>query len=106
MNEIKMPQIDEKQSESMLSEVKWTFAKTYAKTAPHEYIVNHQYPSVFEQMCNSIDAEGYDQDFTLSGHTNRYRYYNLGGYKYWHFDTILNREPLNCGLMADGQRGF
>ena len=101
-----MTELDQKQLELMLSEVKWTFAKTYAKTAPHEYIVNHQYPLVFEQMCKLIDAEGYDRDFTLSGHTNRYRYYNLGGYKYWHFDTILNREPLKCSLTVDVHRSF
>ena len=49
----------------------WIFAKTYAKTWPHEYIDNYGYQSKF-----------YNQLTT---------YFDYDGYTYWHMENIINR---------------
>lgn len=75
--------------------MKWTFAKTYAKTAPHEYILENDYPEFFAEMTDKIAREGIEELFTLLGHTNTYRYYYESNYKYWVIDNILNRAKAN-----------
>ena len=61
---------------------RWTFAKTYAKKAPHEYIVRGR--------INGTDAEFLEfRDYILNegmtmyywGHPNKYVY--IDGYSYW-----------------------
>ena len=66
---------------------KWKFAKTYAETAPHEYIVDEWNIDLFKEICHLIDTDGYEEIF----YDKSFRYYNIGEYKYWHYDTILNR---------------
>ena len=42
----------------------WIFAKTYADTYPHEYIVQEQVDnSLFIELGNFIDAYGYESYF-------------------------------------------
>lgn len=65
----------------------WRFAKTYAKTAPHEYMLKEWNPELFKAICDLIDADGYEEKF----YGETFRYYNIGEFKYWHYDTILNR---------------
>jgi len=69
---------------------KWKFAKTYAETAPHEYIVDEWNIDLFKEICHLIDTDGYEEMF----YDKPFRYYNIGKYKYWHYDTILNRCPI------------
>ena len=69
---------------------KWKFAKTYAKTAPHEYIVDEWNIELFKEICHLIDTEGYEEKF----YDKTFRYYNIGEFKYWHYETILNRCPI------------
>lgn len=74
-----------------ITEQKWIFAKTYAKTAPHEYIVRKSSPKFFDKMKKLIDQEGYDapwRDGTI------YRYLKIGDYKYWYIEDILNRDKI------------
>ncbi len=73
-------------------EITWTFAKTYALTAPHEYILEEQYPEFFAQMKAKIESEGVDEPFTLSGYTNTYRYYYTDEHRYWIIEDVLNRD--------------
>ena len=65
----------------------WKFAKTYAKTAPHEYMLKEWNPELFKAICNLIDAAGYEEHF----YSVKFRYYNLGEFKYWRCEDILNR---------------
>ena len=74
-----------------IKDAKWIFAKTYAKTAPHEYIIKNQNLELFNAIANLIDTKGYTKDFTLSGHTETNKYFDIDGYRYWHYDVVLNR---------------
>ena len=64
----------------------WKFADTYAETAPHEYIIDKWNIELFKDICHSIDTEGYEETF----YSRPFRYHNRGGFKYWHYDTVLN----------------
>jgi hypothetical protein len=70
---------------------KWIFAKTYAKTAPHEYITRKSNPKFFDNVCGLIDKEGYNKKWRDG---KEYTYLKILDYKYWHFDIILNREKV------------
>ena len=65
----------------------WKFAKTYAETAPHEYIVDEWNIELFNEICLLIDNDGYEEMF----YDKPYRYYNIREYKYWRCGNILNR---------------
>ena len=65
----------------------WKFADTYAETAPHEYILNKWNIELFKEICQLINTDGYEEMF----YGKPFRYYNIGEFKYWHYDTILNR---------------
>jgi len=68
----------------------WKFAKTYAQTAPHEYIVDEWNIKLFREICHLIDTQGYEEKF----YDKPFRYYNIGEYKYWYCENILNRCPI------------
>jgi hypothetical protein len=63
------------------------------RDAPHAYIVrstNADTEALFVAMKEKIAGDGYAGRY--GGFA--YRYYHLGGYKYWAFRLILNREKL------------
>lgn len=67
---------------------KWTFAKTYAATWPHEYIVQEQVDNdLYLELARHIDTYGYKSYFYRTPQT----YFNYGGHAYWHMDNIINR---------------
>ena len=69
---------------------KWTYAKTYAKTAPHEYFLHHQNPELFKALAAKIERSGVDEAF----YSRTFRYLYLGAYKYWRYDNVLNRTKI------------
>lgn len=79
----------------------WTFAKSYADSAPHEYVVIHDLPEedrdVFDTFVAYIRTHGYEQEFGGRPFT----YLDLDGYKYWTMGnpipetTVLNRKPID-----------
>lgn len=75
----------------MIKAQKWTFAKTYAKTAPHEYIIQSWNPLLHSTLAEFIKKYGYDKQFKNDG---TFRYWEFQGYKYWHMGVCINREPL------------
>ena len=68
----------------------WKCAKTYAKTAPHEYILKEWNPELFQVICNLIDSDGYEEKF----YSETFKYYNIGKLKYWCCGNVLNRCPI------------
>lgn len=63
-----------------MRETKWTFAKTYAKTWPHEWIVKDRCDvELFERAAAHIIEHGFDGEFFK----NRQRYYEEDGIVYW-----------------------
>ena len=68
----------------------WTFAKTYAKTWPHEYIVREKVDfSLFTELAEHIDKHGYPSHFYKTPMV----YFDFGGRTYWHMINIINRCP-------------
>ena len=77
----------------------WTFAKTYAKKAPHHYYVKHELKSeedqrTFMEFVVHIREYGYKKMFFKKEFT----YFDLDGFQYWTYGDplettyILNRR--------------
>ncbi len=59
---------------------RWTVAKTYASTWPHEYIVRHNVDErLFVELVHHIRAHGYDGFF----YQKRLRYFDDDRWVYW-----------------------
>ena len=84
---------------SLLKSCRWTWAKTYAKFAPHWWTHRSSWPSeVFTRVVEAIHAHGVDVPWGRAGKI--FRYLRPGdGYQYWVMDkpeqagetVILNR---------------
>ncbi|MDR3642874.1 MAG: hypothetical protein P4L74_04580 [Candidatus Doudnabacteria bacterium] len=67
---------------------KWIFAVNYAKTWPHEYIVQENVDNnLFLALANHIDTYGYEANF----YSTKNVYFDYNGNTYWHMDNIINR---------------
>ena len=91
---MKPPQLFSAGLRQFVSSEKWTFAKTYAKTWPHEYIVRrHVDEQIFVKLVAHIRANGYQGHFYKMEIT----YYDEDGLVYWTMGapieetTIINR---------------
>lgn len=73
---------------------RWQFAKTYARTAPHEYIIRAWNPELFDELARMITEQGVNKPFTLFGKTNTYKYLYYGAFKFWRIQVVLNREKV------------
>jgi hypothetical protein len=74
-----------------ISTQEWTFAKTYADTYPHEYIVKERVDAeLFSQLAYHIDTYGYTEHF----YNKPVVYFDHDGYTYWHMGIIINRCVL------------
>jgi len=66
----------------------WTFAKTYADTWPHWYIVQEQVDSeLFLELASHIGTNGYQEYF----YSKQMTFFDYEEYTYWHMDNIINR---------------
>jgi hypothetical protein len=79
---------------AFVTEQKWTFAKTYAPTWPHEYIVRDRVDeALFIQLVRHIRDNGYEGRFYRTSIT----YFDEDGMVYWTMGapigetTIVNR---------------
>lgn len=72
-----------------LVRVQWTWAKTYALTAPHWYILKEQYPGFYWRMAKSIEEGGVRREFRHSGRF--FRYLVIREYQYWIIGTVVNK---------------
>ena len=76
--------------EQFIEHSRWTFAVTYAKTWPHEYIVQEHVDNVlFLALAHHIDTFGYESHF----YKTKQVYFDYNGYTYWHMEDIINRCP-------------
>lgn len=82
MNHIK------KDLEIFINNSNWIFAKTYAQTWPHEYIVQENVDmKMFLELANYIDSNGYKNFF----YTKEMIFFDFNKYTYWHMENIINR---------------
>ncbi|HPW19112.1 MAG TPA: HD domain-containing protein, partial [Candidatus Aminicenantes bacterium] len=73
-----------------IAETPWTFAKTYARNWPHEYIVREKVDAaLFDELAAHIDKHGYQSHY----YSTKRAYFDFGGHTYWHMDDIINRCP-------------
>ena len=71
-----------------IAQQEWIFAKTYAETWPHEYIVKDRVDAeLFAQLADHIDTHGYTESF----YKTQLVYFDYGGHTYWHLGIIINR---------------
>ncbi len=71
-----------------VKEVPWIFAKTYANTWPHEYIVLEKVDKMlFDKLADYIDINGTPEYF----YNKQMIYLEHDGYVYWHMENIINR---------------
>ena len=83
-----------------ISKHEWINAKTYEKTAPHEYLalskMSESERHLFVKFGKYIRSDGYEKLFWGKS----YKYIDIDGYKYWTMDfnveetDLVNREPL------------
>lgn len=76
----------------------WIFAKTYAKTAPHEYVVydnlDEEMQKEYDWFIKQIEKNGIDEKF----YQTIFRYLYFEDKKYWTHNTeereggVLNRD--------------
>jgi SAM-dependent methyltransferase len=88
------------QMERFVKSREWTFAKTYAKKAPHEYIVKDHLSQpdkrTFEKIAQFIRDNGEERSFW----SKKFIYYRIDNKEYWTYgdpikDTIiLNRANI------------
>lgn len=73
---------------SFIKDSTWIFAKTYAETWPHEYIVQDKVDNdLFLELANFIDSNG-DPDYFYK---KQMIYLEYNGHVYWHMENIINR---------------
>jgi hypothetical protein len=85
---------------NFVGKFKWTFAKTYAKTAPHEYIVLAKVG--LEHKADFIKAAQFIRDagFRAFYYKSQRFYFALDDYYYWTMDenaedtNLINRAKL------------
>lgn len=73
-----------------INEENWRFAKTYANSHPHEYIVRSKCKNVdfFDFLCEHIKNNGHIEYFF----NRRGTYLSIGDYTYWVMGEIINRR--------------
>lgn len=103
---------DDNRIRDFISRYPWTFAKTYADFAPHEYYVKDKLDERgqedFVWFVEYIRENGFDCKFAGKKHT----YYELDGYYYWTMGNpieetiILNRCKVEDYIVKDGSMYF
>ena len=70
---------------------KWIFAKTYAKTWPHEYLVKNKVDqNLFVEMVKHIRSYGYAGSF----YSKEIGYFDEDGFVYWTMGYPLEEEDI------------
>jgi len=83
-----------KELKNLIKNSNWTFAKTYAETWPHHYLVRDMVDEeLFIKLVEHIRCFGYEGPF----YSKKYTYFEEDGYVYWTMGapigetTIINR---------------
>jgi len=77
---------------AFIADSTWIFAKTYATTWPHEYIVQERVDNdLFLELAGHIDTFGYESEF----YSTKQIYFDFGDDTYWHMGNIINRCPTS-----------
>lgn len=81
----------------------WKFAKTYAESAPHEYIVRHKSAGTDEEFIEFAKMiETYGQKLWFFSRPNKYLY--LDGRYYWTMSTNKINDNGDVKFNYDDER--
>ena len=80
--------------EQLVSSVSWRESTTYPPDMQHAYILKKNVPEVFESLKRAIEQYGFMDEFAGQPHI----YLVIGQFKYWAYDTVLNREDVQLTL--------
>ncbi len=97
----KVDNFNENLIRDFINQFKWTYAKTYAKICPHEYIVKDRIDQ--DQRSNFALVVSYirEKGFTANYKSRSGEYYILDDHYYWTMGapveetTVLNRAKLS-----------
>jgi hypothetical protein len=97
--------------EKYIATVRWQFAKTYAKTFPHEYTIPHWREDLIDTF---LWCEGFIKKHGVKGKffKTTYHYFYHKNWKYWMIpdryrgmeDGVLNREGMTEKFKQKPQR--
>jgi len=88
--------------ERIIASVKWRESTTYPPDMQHAYILKNDVPVVFDALKRAINEYGFLDEFAGQPHT----YLVIGSYKYWAYDTVLNREHVQLTLDRQTKGGI
>ncbi len=76
---------------AFVSTARWTAARTYASTWPHEYIVRRNVDErLFVELVQHIRTHGYDARF----YQRRMRYFDEDGWVYWTMGAPIDETVI------------
>jgi len=81
--------IIDKEFQELLESLPWKWSKTYARFAPHWYVLEEDYPDVMARLRPLIAEQGKQQRFRQT--TKVFTYLIIGAFKYWTMGNVLNR---------------
>jgi hypothetical protein len=81
-----------------IAKAQWRF--TPYRVHPHEFILISKDPEVWRELARRIDERGYWELFFRT----KVRYYDFQGWKYWHYEEVLNRAPLPINKIWETQK--
>lgn len=92
--------------EKWVNSFDWTFAKTYAKKAPHEYLVRDKISKDNQKLmlgfAKFIKEHGYEEKFWQT----TFVYLNIGKYKYWTCEYPLYKTSLVNRCLVENKYGY
>lgn len=71
----------------------WLFAKTMSEI-PHHYIVRDNLSENDKKIFDVFDKFIKKNGYTAKFYSKQYTYFDIGDYKYWVIENILNRAVL------------
>lgn len=76
---------------AFVNQQEWTFAKTYASTWPHEYIVRDRVDKdLFTRLVEHVRTFGHEESF----YSKRFTYYHEAGMVYWTMGEPIEETTL------------
>lgn len=76
---------------AFVNQQEWTFAKTYASTWPHEYILLDRVDRhLFIRLVQHIQAFGHEESF----YSTRFTYFHEAGMVYWTIGEPIDETTL------------
>lgn len=75
---------------NFISENRWIFAKTYADTLPHEYVVRKNVQRNFDELVLTIRNKGFKANFF----NKEFTYLQFENYFYWTMGNPINETII------------